>query len=113
MIDRKEIHIVFADENIREAFLKLKSGKFESIRLYNLLLRAFDDLKKNPFIGIEISKRLMPKTYVQNYNISNLWKYNLPNAWRLLYTIKADEIAIICIVLEWMDHKAYERRFNY
>ena len=109
----KIIHVVFADDDVKEAFLKLKSGKFESARLYNLLLRAFDDLKKNPFIGTNIPKKIIPKVYAQSYGVSNLWKYNLPNAWRLIYTIKENEIAVISVILEWMDHKNYERRFNY
>ena len=39
--------------------------------------------------------------------------YNLPNAWRLVYTIKEDEIRILSIILEWFNHKDYEKKFNY
>lgn len=45
--------------------------------------------------------------------LTNLWKYDLPDAWRLIYTIKEDEIKILSIILEWFDHKEYERKFNY
>ncbi len=37
----------------------------------------------------------------------------MPNAWRLLYTIETNEIRIVSIILEWMNHKDYEKRFNY
>ncbi len=47
------------------------------------------------------------------FNIHNVWKYNLPNAWRLIYSIKGGEAIIITIILEWMDHKTYEKRFRY
>jgi len=72
-----------------------------------------DKLEENVFIGIQIPKRLIPKYYLQNYLIKNLWKYNLPNGWRLLYSIIGEEIMIISVILEWLDHKKYERRFKY
>jgi hypothetical protein len=75
--------------------------------------RALNDLKKDPDCGAKIPKRLWPKIYTQRYRISNLWKYDLPNAWRLLYTIESDEVMIMSIVLEWFDHKGYEKRFKY
>ncbi len=62
---------------------------------------------------MEIPKRLIPKEYKQRYGINNLWKYNLPNAWRLVYSITGNEVEIIAILLEWFDHKDYERRFKY
>ena len=40
-------------------------------------------------------------------------KYNLPNAWRLAYTLKGNEVEIISIILEWFDHEGYEKRFGY
>ncbi len=53
------------------------------------------------------------REYVRNYGITNLRKYNLPDAWRLLYTIVGNEIEIISVLLEWLSHKEYERRFGY
>jgi len=37
----------------------------------------------------------------------------LPDAWRLLYSIENQEILVVSIILEWMDHKNYERTFKY
>ena len=109
----KKIKVVFADEKLKEAYLKLKDAKTEDKMLFEWLNRAFDDLKKNPFCGIQIPKKLIPKTYIKKYGIDNLWKYDLPKAWRLLYSIIGDEIRIIAIVIEWLNHKDYERRFGY
>src|SRR3989338_2034692 len=61
----------------------------------------------------KIKKQLWPKEYIKQYGITNLWKYDLPNAWRLIYTIESDEVKIMGIVLEWFTHKEYEKRFNY
>ncbi|MFH2101124.1 MAG: hypothetical protein ABII71_03480 [Candidatus Micrarchaeota archaeon] len=109
----KEIFVGFADEKLKRAFQDLKEGKGAEPRLYEFLNRAFDDLKKDPFCGIKIPKKLWPKDYIKKYGVDNLWKYDLPDAWRLIYTIKADEVTILAVVLEWFDHKSYEKRFKY
>jgi len=106
--------VVFGDEKVQKAFEKLKTSKTEDEKLYKWLVRAFEDLEQNAFCGIQIPKRLMPKEYFQRFEkLDNLWKYNLPNAWRLIYTIKNSEIIVLSIVLEWMTHKEYEKRFKY
>ena len=76
--------------------------------------RAISDLKQNAFCGIQIPKRLFPQEYIKKYHIKNLWKYDLPNGWRLIYTIAPEnEVDLISAILEWFDHKDYERKFNY
>jgi len=105
--------VVFADETVKEAFDRLQDSRTEDQNLYRWLNRAFDDLSENAFCGIQIPKKLIPKTYLKKYSIDNLWKYNLPNAWRLIYSVARDEVIVISIILEWLPHKEYERRFNY
>jgi len=57
---------------------------------------------------------LIPKGYEKRFGrLDNLWKYNLPNAWRLIYTVKYGELIVLSIILEWVAHKEYENRFNY
>ncbi len=107
------VKVVFAEERLRQTFGKLKESKTEDKKLYEWLNRAFDDLKNNPFCGIQIQRRLIPREYIRKYNIDNLWKYNLPNAWRLIYSVVKREVVIISVIIEWMDHKNYERRFGY
>jgi len=103
--------IQFADDKVKEAFEELESCNEKG--LYEWLVKAFKDIEKNAFCGIQIPKRLIPKEYLKKYNVHNLWKYNLPNAWRLIYSIESKEIIVISIILEWMNHKEYNRRFNY
>ena len=105
--------VVFADKKVKESYEMLKDSKTEDKRLLKWLDRAFDDLAENAFSGIQIPKKQIPKTYIKNFGIDNLWKYNLPNAWRLVYSVARDEVIVISIVLEWMSHKEYEERFNY
>jgi Txe/YoeB family toxin of Txe-Axe toxin-antitoxin module len=105
--------VVFADENINKAFDELKSSRTENKHLFELLNRAFDDLANDAFCGAQIPKRLIPKEYVKKHGIDNLWKYNLPGAWRLLYSVGRDEIIVLSIIIDWLNHKNYERKFGY
>lgn len=105
--------INFADEKIKESFEKLKNSKTEDKRLYSWICRAFEDLEENAFCGIRIKKNLIPKIYVEKYGIDNLWKYDLPRGWRLIYSVANGEVCVLSIILEWFNHKEYERRFGY
>jgi Txe/YoeB family toxin of Txe-Axe toxin-antitoxin module len=105
-------YVGFADEKVKESYEKLsKTG--EGKELLKFIDRAVDDLKKDPLVGIKIPYGLWPKVYIKKYNIKNLRKYDLPNGWRLVYTIKEDEVIILSIILEWFNHKEYEKRFGY
>src|SRR3989344_1082470 len=97
----------FVDANLKKAFEELANSSSQEKSLYRYLERAFADIEKNAFCGIQIPKRLIPKSYLKKYKIKDLWKYNLPNAWRLLYSIEHGEIYVLSILLEWMDHKEY------
>ena len=51
---------------------------------------------------------------LKEYGIKNLWKYNLSQGWRLLYTVTADnEVELISAILDWFDHKEYEKIMKY
>lgn len=105
--------VVFADKKVKDSFEKIKDTKTREQKLLAWLNKAFDDISENAFCGIQIPKKLIPKKYLKKYEIDNLWKYNLPGAWRLLYSVARDEIIVIAIVLEWLPHKEYEKRFGY
>lgn len=105
--------VQFANEKVKKAFEELDSGKYEEKQLKQFLERAIEDICKNAFCGVRIPKRLIPEEYVKKFGIHNVWKYNLPNAWRLIYSVESNQVCVISIILEWMDHKEYERRFNY
>ena len=82
----KPISVILLD-NAKSVFEKLKetvnlqiaSGKTSSFEMQ--LLRAieqkFELLRKNPFYGNNVPKKLIPRIY----NIQNLWRVELPNFW--------------------------------
>ena len=94
-MDERIKEVAFADEKLKEAYFKLKEGKFEDKQMFEFINRAIDDLKKNPMSGIRVPNDL------------------IPNAWRLTYTLLGDSVKIISVILEWMAHKEYERKFGY
>lgn len=107
-ISKQSKQVSFADLKLKKAWEKVE---IENKDLFKQLLRAKKDLEENAFCGIQIPKKLTPNKYQY---VENLWKYNLPNAWRLLYTITTpDKIEIISVILDWIDHKKYERLFKF
>ena len=106
----KPSRVVFISDELEDSFNSLQEDDF----IKKSIIRAIKDLKQNAFAGIHVPKRLIPKEYVRKWSIKNLWKYDLPKGWRLLYTITADnEVELISAILEWFDHKEYERKFKY
>jgi len=87
--------------------------KSEHQTLLKSIKQKIDFLKQNPEYGKHIEKRKIPKEYIKRYNINNLWKVNLSSAWRMLYTIKGNEIEIIAVILDIIDHKIYDKKFGY
>ena len=108
---RSEIR--FVDIKLKESLQSLKFSKTEDRKLYEWISRALKDIEENAFCGKQIPKRLFPREYIQKYKVDNLWKYDLPNGWRLIYTIAKEGIFVLSIILEWFNHKDYNRRFNY
>jgi len=106
----KPSKVKFISEKLQENFNSLN----EDDPIKKSIKRAIKDLQNNAFSGIQLPKRLIPKEYALKYNLKNLWKYDLPQGWRLIYTITAEnEVQLISAILEWFNHPEYERRFHY
>jgi len=114
----KPVKIILLDE-AKEEFERLNKiagwqkekgiENSEEIRLINSIKSKIELLKRNPFFGDNFPKRLIPK----NYDVPNLWRIELSNFWRMIYTIRGDNIEIICFVLNITDHKKYNKIFGY
>jgi Txe/YoeB family toxin of Txe-Axe toxin-antitoxin module len=81
----------------------------EEMQLLRSINQKKEFIKANPFYGDNIPKEKIPKSY----NIQNLWRAELTNYWRMLYTIKGDQIEIICFILDILSHKDYDKKFGY
>jgi hypothetical protein len=105
----KPAYVLFNTKKLEDDFEKLSRGKYEDRVLYDRIQTAILKMKNNPTCG----KKIQKKIWLAQYKVKNLWKYNLSSSWRLLYTIKEDQLMIVNVILEWLDHKSYERRFAY
>jgi len=106
----KPSKVVFISDELEDNYNSLSEDDF----VKKSIVKAVKDLKSNAFAGIHVPKRLIPKEYIKKYGINNLWKYDMPKGWRLLYTVTSEnEVELISAILEWFGHKEYERRFKY
>ena len=102
--------VIFAEKELEIAFESLA----ENSPLKKSIKKAIDNINENVFCGDQIHKNLIPKEYIQKYKINNLWWYPLADNWRLVYSIVTpSKIEIIGVIIEYYNHKDYERRFGY
>ena len=94
---------------------ELRKGVTSSVHqsIFRSIDRVKNWLKNNPFVGEQVQKSLIPKHYIQQYDITNLWRIELSNYWRLIYTIRSTEVEIINFVLNIVNHKKYDKIFGY
>ncbi|HIH91646.1 TPA: type II toxin-antitoxin system YoeB family toxin [Candidatus Woesearchaeota archaeon] len=85
----------------------------KDITLLNAINRLFDVIVNNPFYGENAKKDLIPKEYRQKYDVGNLFIADLPDYWRMIYTLESDEIEIIAFVLDIIDHDEYNKKFKF
>jgi len=102
--------VVFIDQELEDSFNELS----DKDPIKKGIIRAIKSIQENFSCGRNVKKELIPARFVQRYSLTNLWIYDLPNGWRLLYSVTSGgEIEIIAAVLDWMDHKDYERLFGF
>ncbi|MBP2132601.1 Txe/YoeB family toxin of Txe-Axe toxin-antitoxin module [Methanomicrobium sp. W14] len=106
--------IFFNDTDVSEKYKKLKeSSNSKDVLILKEINKAIDKLAKDPFLGIQIPKRQIPKDYTRIFKPDNLWKYDLDRSWRLIYWISSDDEGRITILIDWMNHKQYDKLFGY
>ena len=81
------------------------------------LLKSIDNkverLKIDPTFGDQIRRKLFPEDYILKYEINNLWKVDLVDYWRMVYTLRGDRIEVVCLILEYIPHAEYDKKFGY
>jgi hypothetical protein len=103
-----------AEEVYKFLIVESPNSKIES-SILNAFKKKIKLVKMNPHYGDPIAKKLIPKEYFVKYEVTNLFRVELPNFWRMLYTLTNDEseVNIIGFVLDIIDHKEYNKKFGY
>ncbi|MDO8517105.1 MAG: hypothetical protein Q7S33_03175 [Nanoarchaeota archaeon] len=65
----KEGEIRFVDLKLKESFEELGDSDKE---FYEEIQNALSDISSNIFCGRNVKKELIPKEYIQKYNLDNL-----------------------------------------
>jgi hypothetical protein len=113
----KQIRVVLSKE-AREVYEFLNKESPDS-KQERMILKAINQkielIKQNPHFGNPISKKLIPKEYTEKLGVINLCRVELPNFWRMLYTLTEGEtkIEVIAFVLDIIDHPTYNKKFGY
>ena len=114
---KKHVRVILSGE-AGEAYNLLKERSLRS-KVDRSVLNSIDNkvelIKTNPHYGMPVSKKLIPDEYFEKYGITNLFRVELANYWRMLYTLADGEstIEIIAFVLDITDHGRYDRKFGY
>ncbi len=108
----KEVSI-FLKGQAKESFLELKKrNDKEAKSILNSVERVKEFLQANPQYGNPIAKRLIPKEF-KKIGIKNLYRVELSNYWRMLYTIEGNQVDILLFILSIIDHPTYNKLFGY
>jgi len=113
----KKVRVVLspeAEEVYKHLNKEAPTSKTERIIL-NAINKKVELIKINIHYGDPIAKDLIPQEYKEKYDVKNLFRVELPNYWRMLYTLTDDEtkIEIIAFVLDFVDHSTYNKKFGY
>jgi len=83
--------------------------------ILNAINKKVELIKINSHYGDPIAKNFIPQEYKDKYNVTNLFRVELPNFWRMLYTLTDGEskIEIIAFILDLIDHPTYGKKFGY
>lgn len=81
----------------------------EEMQLLKSINNKITILKQNPVYGQSVSKYLIPKTL----EVDNLFRVELTHYWRMLYTLRSNEVEIVSFVLFIVGHEAYARLLGY
>ena len=110
----EEANEVFEELNkiVGEEKLKGIESSFHQTLLRSII-RIRDLLKQNPFAGDQVTKKQIPSKYSEKYEVQNVWRIELANRWRLVYTIIGNEVEIVNFIMDIYNHKDYDKVFGY
>lgn len=108
----KEIRILLKGK-ARESFLELKKrNDKEAISIINSINRIIEVLKQNPQYGDPIAKDLIPDEF-KKQGVHNLYRVELSNFWRMLYSLEGNKLEIFVFILSISDHPTYNKLLGY
>ena len=111
----KPVEVIFSDQakEMYDYLLKKSAVSKEEMSILKAINRKIELIKEDFLYGEPIAKRIIPGVYKDKYNINNLYRVVLPNYWRMLYSLVDEDIKIIALIVDVVDHKDYSQKFGY
>ena len=83
----KYVRVILAPEaaDAYQNFMSKASDSKQEEAILNSFLQKVELLKGNVHYGQPIAKKLIPAEYKSKYGITNLFRVELPNFWRMLH----------------------------
>jgi Txe/YoeB family toxin of Txe-Axe toxin-antitoxin module len=103
----QELNKLVGDEKLKGVESSFHQTLLRSINRIKELLR------QNPFAGEQINKQRIPEKYKTKYDSENVWRIELADRWRLIYTITGNQVEIITFVMDIFNHRDYDKVFGY
>ena len=106
----KSHRLVFVDKNLEKMFDALSDKDPIKKGLIRAIREIKEDFRTGRLITRDTHNKGRIKKILEKYNTNNIRIYNLPSAWRMLYSITSSEdIRVVAVILDWVNHKDYEK----
>lgn len=99
--DRKDFFLIY--ENLPNGPIK------------NAVNDIIQSLKDDLITGEHVRHYQIPQYYKRRHNVQSLYRVELPQHWRLIYTLQTftQGERPVALLLELMNHDLYNKRFGY
>ena len=109
MIPAKEIRL---SERAGKALDELEDASTPELKTIARRVHALKPVLLSDCLhGEVVRKSAIPAPLRREYGVENLYVEDLPNFWRLIYTITRVDGERVLVVLEIVDHRAYSKWF--
>ena len=83
-------------------------------KLHKSIADTIDLIKNDPTRGNHVKYDKIPSYYIKKYKIKSLFRIELVDYWRMMYSIHTfDDSGVGILVLEALSHEKYNKRFGY
>lgn len=107
---RKKVKDVTGSDDFSPLFESLPEDNPFKIEIRNAIKILYENCTK----GEKIEHGKWPEYYIKKYKINNLWRYELLDGKRMVYTLLGTPDGIIVSIIEaFPNHKEYDKRFGY
>lgn len=100
---------VFASPDVLDVLKTLSNN--DPIRIK--VEQVTDEMKQDKNLGDYIKRKPWPDKYVKTHEVTNIYKLNIGDNHRLIYTIRGRKEDKVYQLLDLLTHKEYDRLFGY